>query len=73
MGHIVRAGGQAGQAHPARLRRGDHHPGSDRRRDPCGRELPWHYKEYAGAGHGLFLTHAEQINQDLLDFIGDAV
>ncbi|MFI1348457.1 alpha/beta fold hydrolase [Streptomyces lydicus] len=27
------------------------------------------YKEYPGAGHGIFLTHAEQLNQDLLDFI----
>ncbi|MEU0744674.1 alpha/beta hydrolase [Streptomyces sp. NPDC006134] len=30
------------------------------------------YKEYPGAGHGVFLTHAERINQDLLDFIGAA-
>ncbi|MGW8401174.1 alpha/beta fold hydrolase [Streptomyces lydicus] len=27
------------------------------------------YQEYPGAGHGIFLTHAEQLNQDLLDFI----
>ncbi|MGW2628989.1 alpha/beta fold hydrolase [Streptomyces chattanoogensis] len=29
------------------------------------------YKEYAGAGHGIFMTHADALNQDLLDFIGD--
>lgn len=28
------------------------------------------YKEYPGAGHGLFITHADQLNQDLTDFIG---
>ncbi|MEU2791639.1 hypothetical protein [Streptomyces sp. NPDC007100] len=25
----------------------------------------------AGAGHGIFITHAGQINQDLLGFIAD--
>ncbi|MFI7093935.1 alpha/beta fold hydrolase [Streptomyces lydicus] len=30
------------------------------------------YKEYPGAGHGIFLTHTEQLNQDLHDFIEDA-
>ncbi|AEM85643.1 alpha/beta fold hydrolase [Streptomyces violaceusniger] len=28
------------------------------------------YKEYPRAGHGLFMTHADDVNQDLLDFIG---
>ncbi|MFF3273503.1 alpha/beta fold hydrolase [Streptomyces chrestomyceticus] len=42
----------------------------------CGRRLSRlvpdnRYKEYAHAGHGLFITHAEQVNQDLLDFIAD--
>lgn len=27
------------------------------------------YKEYPTAGHGLYITHAEQVNADLLDFI----
>jgi non-heme chloroperoxidase len=27
------------------------------------------YKEYATAGHGLHITHAEQLNNDLLEFI----
>jgi non-heme chloroperoxidase len=27
------------------------------------------YKEYPTAGHGLYVTHAEQLNTDLLDFI----
>lgn len=44
--------------------------------DLCGRRLaklvPDNvYKEYPGAAHGIFMTHAEQLNQDLLDFIGD--
>ncbi|GES29869.1 alpha/beta hydrolase [Streptomyces angustmyceticus] len=44
--------------------------------DLCGRRLaaliPDNvYKEYSGAGHGLFLTHAEELNRDLLDFIGN--
>ncbi|AOP47543.1 alpha/beta fold hydrolase [Streptomyces lydicus] len=30
------------------------------------------YKEYPGAGHGIFLTHATQLNQDLRDFIEGA-
>lgn len=43
----------------------------------CGRPLvdlvPDHrYKEYAGAAHGVFITHAEQINQDILDFVKEA-
>ncbi|MEU9125164.1 alpha/beta hydrolase [Streptomyces sp. NPDC048506] len=29
------------------------------------------YKEYPRAGHGIFITHADELNQDLLDFIGD--
>ncbi|MBD2900539.1 Arylesterase [Actinomadura sp. RB99] len=45
--------------------------------DLCGRRLAElvpgnRYKEYAGAGHGIFITHADQINQDLLDFIKEA-
>ncbi|MEU1121308.1 MULTISPECIES: alpha/beta hydrolase [unclassified Streptomyces] len=28
------------------------------------------YKEYPMAGHGIFMTHADAVNQDLLDFIG---
>ncbi|MEV7715792.1 alpha/beta hydrolase [Streptomyces sp. NPDC088184] len=28
------------------------------------------YKEYPRAGHGIFITHAVQLNQDLIDFIG---
>ncbi|MBB5938313.1 hypothetical protein [Streptomyces zagrosensis] len=28
-------------------------------------------EEYPGAGHGLFITHAERINQELLGFIED--
>ncbi|MGY3211995.1 alpha/beta fold hydrolase [Mucilaginibacter sp. HD30] len=27
------------------------------------------YKEYKGAPHGIFLTHFDQLNQDILDFI----
>jgi len=27
------------------------------------------YKEYRTAGHGLYVTHAAQLNADLLDFI----
>jgi len=27
------------------------------------------YKEYPTAGHGLYVTHAAQLNADLLDFI----
>ncbi|WP_235948547.1 alpha/beta fold hydrolase [Nocardia terrae] len=27
------------------------------------------YREYPTAGHGLYATHAEQLNNDLLDFI----
>jgi pimeloyl-ACP methyl ester carboxylesterase len=43
--------------------------------DLCGRRLAKsvpdaEYKEYPGAGHGIFLTHAERLNQDLLDFAG---
>ncbi|MFI2764523.1 alpha/beta fold hydrolase [Streptomyces echinatus] len=43
--------------------------------DLCGRRLaklvPDNiYKEYPRAGHGIFVTHADQLNQDLLDFIG---
>ncbi|MEU3827531.1 alpha/beta fold hydrolase [Streptomyces sp. SID486] len=43
----------------------------------CGRQLAklvpgGIYKEYPQAGHGLFMTHAEQLNDDLLDFIGTA-
>ncbi|WP_280250305.1 hypothetical protein [Nocardia abscessus] len=26
-------------------------------------------KEYPTAGHGLYITHADQLNQDLLDFM----
>ncbi|MFI9243998.1 alpha/beta fold hydrolase [Streptomyces sp. NPDC053086] len=42
--------------------------------DLCGRRLAKLlpdavYKEYPRAGHGLFMTHAGQLNQDLLDFI----
>ncbi|EXU69752.1 arylesterase [Streptomyces sp. PRh5] len=45
--------------------------------DLCGRRLaklvPDNvYKEYPRAGHGLFITHADDINRDLLDFIGAA-
>ncbi|MFJ5552083.1 alpha/beta fold hydrolase [Streptomyces sp. NPDC093225] len=29
------------------------------------------YKEYPLAGHGICISHAEQVNQDLLEFIGD--
>lgn len=29
------------------------------------------YKEYPTAGHGLYVTHSEQLNADLLDFIQD--
>ncbi|MFG2131620.1 alpha/beta fold hydrolase [Streptomyces sp. NPDC048751] len=41
----------------------------------CGRRLAQlipnnTYKEYPRAGHGIFMTHAAQVNQDLLDFIG---
>ncbi|MFI6177464.1 alpha/beta fold hydrolase [Nonomuraea sp. NPDC051191] len=40
----------------------------------CGRRLaklvPGNvYHEYAGAGHGIFITHADRLNQDVLDFI----
>ncbi|WP_037672738.1 alpha/beta fold hydrolase [Streptomyces griseus] len=43
----------------------------------CGRRLAElvpdnTYKEYPRAGHGIFITHAEQLNRDLLDFIGAA-
>ncbi|KUJ70252.1 arylesterase [Streptomyces albus subsp. albus] len=43
----------------------------------CGRRLAKMvpdnlYKEYPAAGHGILVTHAEQVNQDLLDFIGDS-
>ncbi|MEV3858750.1 alpha/beta hydrolase [Streptomyces sp. NPDC050095] len=43
--------------------------------DLCGRVLAKSvpdnvYKEYPRAGHGLFLTHAEQLNEDLREFIG---
>jgi non-heme chloroperoxidase len=27
------------------------------------------YKEHASAAHGLYLTHADQLNADLLAFI----
>ncbi|MFI9409449.1 alpha/beta fold hydrolase [Nocardia gamkensis] len=27
------------------------------------------YKEYPTAGHGLYITHAAQLNDDLLDFM----
>lgn len=27
------------------------------------------YKEYPAAGHGIFITHAEQLNADIVDFI----
>jgi non-heme chloroperoxidase len=27
------------------------------------------YKEYPNAGHGLFVTHADQLNTDILEFI----
>ncbi|MBL1108798.1 alpha/beta hydrolase [Streptomyces sp. 5-8] len=42
--------------------------------DLCGRRMAKLvpdsiYKEYPLAGHGLFITHAEQLNQDLADFI----
>ncbi|WP_433155791.1 alpha/beta fold hydrolase [Actinomadura nitritigenes] len=42
--------------------------------DLCGRRLAElvpgnRYREYAGAGHGIFITHADQIDQDLFDFI----
>ncbi|MFH8610694.1 alpha/beta fold hydrolase [Streptomyces sp. NPDC018029] len=30
------------------------------------------YKEYAFAGHGIFITHADAVNRDLLEFIGAA-
>ena len=30
------------------------------------------YNEYPAAGHGLYATHAEQINADLVTFIHDA-
>ncbi|MBL1099224.1 alpha/beta fold hydrolase [Streptomyces coffeae] len=45
--------------------------------DLCGRRLaklvPGSlYKEYARAGHGIFITHADELNRDLLDFIGDS-
>jgi pimeloyl-ACP methyl ester carboxylesterase len=30
------------------------------------------YNEYPTAGHGLYVTHAEQINADLAEFIRDA-
>ena len=44
--------------------------------DLCGRRLaklvPGNiYKEFPGAAHAIFMTHADQVNQDLLDFIGD--
>ncbi|WP_379577025.1 alpha/beta fold hydrolase [Nonomuraea mangrovi] len=44
--------------------------------DLCGRRLakpvPGNvYKECPGAAHAIFMTHAEQVNRDLLDFIGD--
>ncbi|MET7765691.1 alpha/beta hydrolase [Streptomyces sp. NPDC005355] len=44
--------------------------------DLCGRRLaklvPDNiYKEYPRAGHGIFITHADELNQDLLDFIGN--
>ncbi|WP_409240197.1 alpha/beta fold hydrolase [Streptomyces sp. PA5.6] len=43
----------------------------------CGRRLAKTvpdniYKEYSLAGHGICVTHAEAVNQDLLDFIGAA-
>lgn len=31
------------------------------------------YKVYGGAPHGLFYTHKEQLNGDLIDFINDVV
>lgn len=39
----------------------------------CGRRIAElvpnaRYREYAGAPHGLFVTHAEQLNRDLLEF-----
>ncbi len=42
----------------------------------CGRRLAQlvpdnRYKEYPRAGHGVFITHAERLNQDLLDFIAE--
>ncbi|GAA4665032.1 alpha/beta fold hydrolase [Streptomyces youssoufiensis] len=42
--------------------------------DLCGRRLAHLvpdnvYREYPAAGHGLFVTHAERVNQDLLDFV----
>ncbi|KOT78249.1 arylesterase [Streptomyces rimosus subsp. pseudoverticillatus] len=42
----------------------------------CGRRLAQlvpdnRYKEYSRAGHGVFITHAERLNQDLLDFIAE--
>jgi pimeloyl-ACP methyl ester carboxylesterase len=27
------------------------------------------YKEYSGAPHGLFVTHKDELNRDLVDFI----
>ncbi|MGW6915318.1 alpha/beta fold hydrolase [Kitasatospora sp. NPDC054939] len=27
------------------------------------------YREYPTAGHGLFVTHREQLNADLLEFM----
>ena len=27
------------------------------------------FKEYTGAAHGLFITHAERFNADLVEFI----
>ena len=30
------------------------------------------YSEYPTAGHGLYVTHAEQVNADLVRFIHDA-
>ncbi|MBO2463365.1 alpha/beta fold hydrolase [Actinomadura violacea] len=43
----------------------------------CGRPLvdlvpDNRYKEYPGAAHGIFITHRDQINQDILDFIKES-
>jgi hypothetical protein len=27
------------------------------------------YREYPTAGHGVYVTHAEQLNADILEFI----
>lgn len=38
---------------------------------PSARLLPHaHFKVYEGAPHGMFITHREQVNRDLLEFIG---